>query len=92
MNKNRIECHRTISFLSSFFIQNINVQKYFLIEDQNKMFENTLRRKNGNIRLLEKQLRPEVTERILQFLDVIINQIIYQENIYHRSFHFIFDR
>lgn len=40
------------------------------------------RRQHGEIRLLEKQIRPEVIERCLQFYDVIINQIIYQENIY----------
>ncbi|CAF1237519.1 unnamed protein product [Adineta ricciae] len=39
-------------------------------------------RRHGEIRLLEKQMRPEVIERCLQFLDVVINQIIYQENIY----------
>ena len=40
------------------------------------------RRRHGELRLLEKQMRPEVIERCLQFLDIIINQIIYQENIY----------
>lgn len=43
---------------------------------------NPRRRRHGEIRLLEKQMRPEVTERCLQFLDILINQIIYQENIY----------
>jgi hypothetical protein len=43
---------------------------------------NRRRRRHGELRLLEKQMRPEVIERCLQFLDVIINQIIYQENIY----------
>lgn len=55
----------------------------FLVWLKIEMFENTHRRADGNIHLLEKQLRPEVIERTLQFLDVIINQIIYQENIYH---------
>ena len=40
------------------------------------------RRRHGEIRLLEKQIRPEVIERCLQFLDILIHQIIYQENIY----------
>jgi len=40
------------------------------------------RRRHGEVRLLEKQMRPEVIERCLQFIDIIINQIIYQENIY----------
>jgi len=40
------------------------------------------RRRANQIRLLEKQLRPEILERCLQFLDIVINQIIYQENIY----------
>jgi hypothetical protein len=40
------------------------------------------RGRHGELRLLEKQMRPEVIERCLQFLDIIINQIIYQENIY----------
>jgi hypothetical protein len=40
------------------------------------------RRRLDEPRLLEKQTRPEVIERCLQFLDTIINQIIYQENIY----------
>jgi hypothetical protein len=40
------------------------------------------RRRLDEPRLLEKQMRPEVIERCLQFLDTIINQIIYQENIY----------
>jgi hypothetical protein len=43
---------------------------------------NRRRRRHGELRLLEKQMRPEVIERCLQFLDIIINQIIYQENIY----------
>lgn len=43
---------------------------------------NRRRRRHGDIRLLEKQMRPEVIERCLQFFDIIINQIIYQENIY----------
>ena len=40
------------------------------------------RRGHAKLRLLEKQIRPEVIERCLQFVDVIINQVIYQENIY----------
>ena len=40
------------------------------------------RRRHGELRLLEKQMRPEVIERCLQFIDIIINQIIYQEKIY----------
>ncbi|CAF2661850.1 unnamed protein product [Rotaria sp. Silwood2] len=40
------------------------------------------RRRHGEPRLLEKQIRPEVFERCLQFIDIVINQIIYQENIY----------
>ncbi|CAF1144378.1 unnamed protein product [Rotaria sordida] len=40
------------------------------------------RRRHDEPRLLEKQIRPEVFERCLQFIDIIINQIIYQENIY----------
>jgi hypothetical protein len=40
------------------------------------------RQRHGEPRLLEKQIRPEVIERCLQFVDIIINQIIYQENIY----------
>ena len=40
------------------------------------------RRKAGQIRLLEKQLRPEVIERSLQFLDVAIHQILYREQLY----------
>ncbi|CAF1033210.1 unnamed protein product [Rotaria magnacalcarata] len=40
------------------------------------------RRQHGEIRLLEKQIRPEILERCLQFIDIVINQIIYQENIY----------
>ncbi|CAF1539178.1 unnamed protein product, partial [Adineta steineri] len=43
---------------------------------------NRRRRRHGEPRLLEKQIRPEVIERCLQFIDIIINQIIYQENIY----------
>ncbi|CAF0738253.1 unnamed protein product [Rotaria sordida] len=40
------------------------------------------RRRHSQLRLLEKQIRSEIFERCLQFIDVIINQIIYQENIY----------
>ncbi|CAF4596302.1 unnamed protein product [Rotaria sp. Silwood1] len=40
------------------------------------------RRRHDQPRLLEKQIRPEVFERCLQFIDIVINQIIYQENIY----------
>ncbi|CAF1043776.1 unnamed protein product, partial [Rotaria magnacalcarata] len=40
------------------------------------------RRQHGEIRLLEKQIRPEIFERCLKFIDIVINQIIYQENIY----------
>ena len=40
------------------------------------------RRRPGQIRLLEKQLRPEVIERCLEFVDVAIHQIIYQERLY----------
>lgn len=43
------------------------------------------RRKHNQIRLLEKQIRPEIIERCLQFIDVVIHQIIYQENIYPSS-------
>jgi hypothetical protein len=43
---------------------------------------NNRRRRRNELRLLEKQMRPEVIERCLEFLDIIINQIIYQENIY----------
>jgi len=49
------------------------------------------RQRNGEPRLLEKQIRPEVIERSLQFIDIIINQIIYQENIYPEGlFYFLF--
>lgn len=40
------------------------------------------RRRPGQIRFLEKQLRPEVIERCLEFLDVSIHQIIYREHLY----------
>ena len=40
------------------------------------------RRRHGQSRLLEKQIRPEIFERCLQFIDLVINQIVYQENIY----------
>ena len=50
------------------------------------MFESSHRRRDGTVRLLEKQLRPEVIERTIQFLDVIIHQILYQEKIYHPGF------
>jgi hypothetical protein len=43
------------------------------------------RQRHNEPRLLEKQIRPEVIERCLQFIDIIINQIIYQENIYPSS-------
>ena len=33
-------------------------------------------------RLLEKQLRPEILHRSLQFIDVAIHQILFQENLY----------
>ena len=55
------------------------------------MFSNLLFcQKSGEIRLLEKQIRPEIIERFLLFLNTIIHQIIYQENIYHPS-KFIFN-
>jgi len=46
---------------------------------------NRRRQRHGEPRLLEKQLRPEVIERCLQFIDIVINQIVYQENIYPSS-------
>jgi hypothetical protein len=46
---------------------------------------NRRRQRHGEARLLEKQLRPEVIERCLQFIDIVINQIVYQENIYPSS-------
>lgn len=59
------------------------------IKKNREMFDNSHRRQHGNIRLLEKQLRPEVIERTLQFLDTVIHQILYQEKIYHSGETFV---
>lgn len=46
-------------------------------------FANTRRRHrcHGEIRLLEKQMRPEAIERCLQFIDILIHRIIHSENL-----------
>jgi len=56
------------------------LQEFILFEI--KVMNRSRRRET---RLLEKQMRPEIVERCLEFLDIVINQIIYQESIYNKE-------